>query len=109
MGEYLAINPFHNIPAIKDGDFCLNESRACAAYLANKYGPNGTVYPTDPEARAIVDQRMYLYGGLLQGCRRLCIPSYVRWPRARRKGERQVEGGSWLGGRFCQGRQVRRW
>merc|ERR1711962_1502703 len=33
--EYLAINPFHNIPAIKDGDFCLNE------------------------ARAIVDQRMY--------------------------------------------------
>jgi len=57
--EYLAINPFHNIPAIKDGDFCLNESRACAAYLANKYGANSTVYPTDPEARAIVDQRMY--------------------------------------------------
>merc|ERR1712130_910123 len=52
-------NPFHNIPALKDGDFCLNESRACAAYLANKYGSNTAVYPTDPEARAIVDQRMY--------------------------------------------------
>ena len=28
--EYLAINPFHNIPALKDGDFCLNESRVAA-------------------------------------------------------------------------------
>ena len=24
----------------------------------------------------------------------------------RRKGERQVEGGSWLGGRFCQGNNI---
>ena len=24
----------------------------------------------------------------------------------RRKGERQVEGGSWLGGRFCQGNNM---
>ena len=25
---------------------------------------------------------------------------------SRRKGERQVEGGSWLGGRFCQGNNM---
>jgi len=57
--EYLAINPFHNIPSIKDGDFCLNESRAICGYLVNKYGKESSLYPTEPEVRAIVDQRMY--------------------------------------------------
>jgi len=57
--EYLAINPMHNIPTLKDGDFCLNESRAIAAYLVNKYGKDDSLYPKDPEQRAIVDQRMY--------------------------------------------------
>ena len=31
--EYLKINPQHNIPAIKDGDFAMNESKAIAQYL----------------------------------------------------------------------------
>jgi glutathione S-transferase len=57
--EFLAINPMHNIPALKDGDFCLNESRAIAGYLVNKYGKDDSLYPKDAEARAIVDQRMY--------------------------------------------------
>ena len=33
--DFLAINPMHNIPAMVDGDFKLNESRAIAAYLVN--------------------------------------------------------------------------
>jgi len=57
--EFLKINPHHNIPAIKDGDFCLNESRAIAAYIANKYKKDGTIYPQDPETRGVVDQRLY--------------------------------------------------
>ena len=36
--EFLAMNPMHNIPTVKDGDFVMNESRAIAAYLVNKYG-----------------------------------------------------------------------
>merc|ERR1711913_250957 len=36
--EYLALNPQHNIPCVKDGEFVGNESRAVAAYLAAKYG-----------------------------------------------------------------------
>merc|ERR1711971_501689 len=35
--EYLALDPQHNIPCVKDGDFVGNESRAVAAYLASKY------------------------------------------------------------------------
>ena len=35
--EYLAINPFHNIPALKDGDFCLNESRVAAKAWFQSY------------------------------------------------------------------------
>merc|ERR1712080_548425 len=57
--EFLAINPMHNVPAIKDGDFCLNESRAIATYLVNKYGKDESLYPKAAEERAIVDQRMY--------------------------------------------------
>jgi len=57
--EYLAMNPMHNIPTMKDGDFCLNESRAIAAYLVNKYGKDDSLYPKETVQRAIVDQRMY--------------------------------------------------
>lgn len=59
--EFLAMNPMHNIPTMKDGSFVLNESRAIAAYLVNKYAIKEfeSLYPKDAETRAIVDQRMY--------------------------------------------------
>ena len=53
------MNPQHNIPTLKDGHFCMNESRAAAAYLVSKYGKNDKLYPKDPKVRAVVDQRMY--------------------------------------------------
>lgn len=56
---YLAMNPMHNIPTIKDGDFVMNESRAAAAYLVNKFGQDDSLYPKDAETRARVDQRLY--------------------------------------------------
>ena len=46
--EYLALNPQHNIPCVKDGDFVGNESRAVAAYLASKYGKDESLYPKSP-------------------------------------------------------------
>ena len=60
---YLAMNPMHNIPTIKvekikktvlqshvilllqDGDFVMNESRAAAAYLVNKFAQDDSLYP----------------------------------------------------------------
>ena len=36
--EYLKLNIQHSIPTIVDGKTVLNESRAAAAYLVNKYG-----------------------------------------------------------------------
>ena len=63
--EFLKINPYHNIPAIKDGDFCLNESRAIMSYLANKYGKESNIYPgNDAEVRARIDQRLFFDAGV---------------------------------------------
>jgi glutathione S-transferase len=62
--EYLKINPQHNIPAIKDGDFTLNESRAIAGYLVNAHGKNDSLYPKDAKVKARVDQRLYFDGGV---------------------------------------------
>jgi len=57
--EFLKINPQHNIPAVVDGDLCMNESRAIAAYLVNKYGKDDKLYPKDAETRYKVDKIMY--------------------------------------------------
>jgi len=57
--EYLKMNPQHTIPCMKDGDFCLNESRPIATYLITKYGKDDKLYPKDVVTRAIVDQRLY--------------------------------------------------
>merc|ERR1711872_869272 len=62
--EFLAINPMHNIPTMVDGDFIMNESRAIAAYLVNKYAKDDKMYPKDPVVRARVDQRLYFDMGV---------------------------------------------
>ena len=58
------MNPQHTIPTMKDGDFCMNESRPIATYLASKYGKDDKLYPKDVTTRAIVDQRLYFDMGV---------------------------------------------
>lgn len=55
--DYLAMNPMGLVPTINDDGFIMWESNAITRYLAEKYG-KGSLYPTDPHARATADTWM---------------------------------------------------
>lgn len=52
---HLARHPDGKVPVIEDGDVCLFESAPICRYLADTYG-DGALLPSDPVARAQVDQ-----------------------------------------------------
>lgn len=49
----------NKVPILIDGEFVLSESRAIMAYLVNSKKPGSDLYPTDPQTRALVDQKLY--------------------------------------------------
>jgi glutathione S-transferase len=51
--EFMAINPFHHIPALVDDDFSMVESQAILDYLEAKY-PTHSLLPKDPKTLGIV-------------------------------------------------------
>jgi len=51
--EMLGVNPFGQIPSMKDGDFCLAEGDAILRYIARQYAT--AAYPSDAKAAAIQD------------------------------------------------------
>lgn len=53
--DYLAMNPNGLVPTLRDGDLVIWESHAIVRYLAARYG-EGSLWPTDPAARAVADQ-----------------------------------------------------
>jgi glutathione S-transferase len=54
--EFRALNPNGLIPVLKDGELVVWESCAILRYLAARYGDGGAFWPSDPVARAPVDQ-----------------------------------------------------
>nr|XP_023027372.1 glutathione S-transferase 1-like [Leptinotarsa decemlineata] len=63
--EYLKMNPFHTVPTLEDGDFAIWDSAAINIYLTEKYGKDDSLYPSNPEARAVVNQRLFFNSGIL--------------------------------------------
>lgn len=57
--EYLKLNPQHTVPTLVDNGFSIWESRAICLYLADKYGKDSSIYPSDLQTRAVINQRLY--------------------------------------------------
>lgn len=53
--EFIAKNPFGQVPVLEDGDVVIDESNAILVYLAKKYG-NETWLPAEPVAAAEVQR-----------------------------------------------------
>jgi glutathione S-transferase len=60
--EYLALNPFGQVPTIQDGDFTLFDSNAILVYLAKRYG-DASWLPEDPLGAAAVQRWLSLAAG----------------------------------------------
>ncbi|MGF6484190.1 glutathione S-transferase family protein [Paraburkholderia sp. JPY419] len=60
--EYLALNPFGQVPTIRDGELTLFDSNAILVYLAKRYG-DASWLPDDPLGAAAVQRWLSLAAG----------------------------------------------
>ncbi|HEX3380227.1 MAG TPA: glutathione S-transferase [Paraburkholderia sp.] len=60
--EYLALNPFGQVPTIQDGELTLFDSNAILVYLAKRYGDPSWL-PDDPRGAAAVQRWLSLAAG----------------------------------------------
>lgn len=60
--DYLALNPFGQVPTIQDGDITLSDSNAILVYLAKRYG-DASWLPDDPPGAAAVQRWLSLAAG----------------------------------------------
>ncbi|HYH36965.1 MAG TPA: glutathione S-transferase [Azospirillum sp.] len=63
--EFLARNPFGQVPVIEDGDVTLADSNAILVYLAGRYDEAGRWLPRDPVAAARVQRWLSVAAGPL--------------------------------------------
>ena len=75
--EFLALNPFGQIPVLKDGDVVLADSNAILVYLARRYDTSGLWLPSDPVGAARVQRWLSVAAGPLAfgpaAARRICL------------------------------------
>lgn len=76
--DFTAINCQRTIPVLVDNGFVLLESRSICAYLVDRYGkPDDSLYPRDPQLRALVNQRLYFDMGTV--CINRWATIYMPW------------------------------
>ena len=63
--EFLARNPFGQVPVIDDGDVTLADSNAILVYLARRYDDSGRWLPDEPVAAAQVQRWLSVAAGEL--------------------------------------------
>jgi glutathione S-transferase len=63
--EFLAKNPFGQVPVIEDGDVTLADSNAILVYLATRYDSERRYLPADPLALASVQRWLSVAAGQL--------------------------------------------
>jgi glutathione S-transferase len=63
--DFLARNPFGQVPVIEDGDVTIADSNAILVYLAGRYDARGAWLPRDPVAAAKVQQWLSVAAGSL--------------------------------------------
>ena len=61
--EFLALNPFGQIPVLKDGDVVLADSNAILVYLARRYDREDRWLPRDPVGEAHVQRWLSVAAG----------------------------------------------
>lgn len=72
--SFVKINPQHTVPTLVDGDFVVWDSHVIGPYLVSTYGKDDSLYPKDPQKKAIVDQRLYFdCGTLYPRIRAICV------------------------------------
>lgn len=59
--EFLAVNPRHQVPALRHGDFCLSEATAIMRYLAETAGDSGRWFGESLRERAGINQLLSWY------------------------------------------------
>merc|ERR1719410_3026212 len=79
--EYLAINPFHAVPGIKDGEFCLAESNTIMRYMAMKYAPK-LYMDFAKQRRAQIDWAMERFSSVIYPDVLACIYPLMQFAEA---------------------------
>ncbi|UFZ03877.1 glutathione S-transferase [Bradyrhizobium ontarionense] len=63
--EFLALNPFGQVPVLVDGDAVIPDSNAILVYLAGRYDESGRWLPRDPQRQAQVQRWLSVAAGPL--------------------------------------------
>lgn len=80
--EFLALNPFGQVPVIQDGPHTVADSGAILAYLSRRYDPAGRWWPLEPMAAAQVQRWLSVAAGpLAEGPARARVQVLFERPR----------------------------